>query len=67
MAIFYANLGKPQKAYHTAQTSLTISEQFGNTLAFREILSKEPASKPIEPFRREALEQLESDPILDMF
>ena len=67
MAIFFANVGEPDKAYQTAKVSLALSDHFDNTFAFKKILNKESTSKPIEPFRRQALEQLKNDPILDMF
>ena len=64
MAVFYANIEEPEKAYELAQHTLAESDDFRNTLAFKKILAKEPISKPLQPFRREALEQLKKDPTL---
>jgi len=67
MAIFFANVGEPNKAYQAAKASLALSDHFRNTLAFKKILGKESTSTPFEPFRQQALEQVKNDPILDSF
>ena len=67
MAVFYANIGEPEKAYQLAQRTITQSDHFRNTLAFRKILAKEPVSKPLQPFHQEALERLKKEPALSLF
>ncbi len=67
MAVFYANNNEPEKAYALATRSLTESDYFRGSYAFRKILAREPVKKKLQPFRRESLEQLKNEPALGLY